>query len=92
MLDATREQAGRADLPMAIGHITPFLYVGTPTWDVGDATITGSPAGASPSTILAGAPDGANQIQVRFKSRTLEEHCDQIAAFGHDVAPLMATM
>ena len=90
LLDATREQAGRADLPMAIGHITSFLYVGTPNWDVGDATITGSPQEIA-DTILAGAPKRANQIQVRFKSRTLEEHCDQLAAFGQQVAPLIAT-
>ncbi len=86
LLDATREQAGRADLPMAIGHITPFLYVGTPSWDVGDTTITGSPQEVA-DTILAGAPKRANQIQVRFKSRTLEEHCDQLATFGQEVAP-----
>ena len=89
LLDATREQAGRADLPMAIGHITPFLHVGTPAWDVGDATITGSPERVA-DQILAGAPARANQIQVRFKSRTLEEHCDQMAAFGAEVAPLIA--
>ena len=61
LLDDTREQPGRADLPMAIGHITPFLYVGTPDWDVGDSTITGSPqevADADPRRRpRAGEPD-----------------------------------
>ena len=89
LLDATREQAGRADLPMAIGHITPFLHVGTPA--LGRRRrhhhrLTGTVA----DRILAGAPARANQIQVRFKSRTLEEHCDQMAAFGAEVAPLIA--
>ena len=73
---------------MAIGHITPFLYVGTPDWDVGETTITGSPQEVA-DKILAGAPARANQIQVRFKSRTLEEYCDQLAAFGAEVAPLI---
>jgi alkanesulfonate monooxygenase SsuD/methylene tetrahydromethanopterin reductase-like flavin-dependent oxidoreductase (luciferase family) len=91
LLDATREQAGRADRPMAIGHITPFLYVGTPAWDVGDATITGSP-GAVADAILAGAPARANQVQVRCKSRTLDEYCDQLAAFATEVAPLLQAM
>ena len=55
LLDATREEAGRADLPMAIGHITPLVFVGTPTWDVGDATITGSPQEVA-DRILADTP------------------------------------
>ncbi len=88
LLDDTREQAGRAGLPMAIGHITPFLHVGAPGWDVGDSTITGSPQEVA-DKILAGAPERANQIQVRFKSRTLEEYCDQLATFGTEVAPLI---
>jgi alkanesulfonate monooxygenase SsuD/methylene tetrahydromethanopterin reductase-like flavin-dependent oxidoreductase (luciferase family) len=88
LLETTREQAGRADLPMAIGHITPFLSVGTPGWDVGTATITGSPQEVA-DKILAGTPARANQIQVRFKSRTLDEQCDQMAAFGAEVAPLI---
>ena len=91
LLDDTREQAGRADLPMAIGHITPFLYVGTAAWDVGDTTITGSPQDIA-ARILAGAPQRANQIQVRFKSRTLDEYCDQLTAFATEVAPLIDTL
>ena len=31
---AAREQHGRAGQPMMIGHITPWLYVGKPDWDV----------------------------------------------------------
>ena len=74
---------------MAIGHIQPLIYVGTPSWDVGDATITGSPQEVA-DTILAGSPAHADRIQLRFKSRTLEEQCDQMAAFGAEVAPLIA--
>ena len=32
---------------------------------------------------------GVGQVQVRFPSRSADELCDQIAAFGHDVAPLV---
>ena len=91
LLEATREKAGRADLPMAIGHITPFLYVGTPGWDVGETTISGSPQEIA-DKILAGTPALANQIQIWFKSRTLDEQCDQMAAFGAEVAPLIERM
>jgi len=91
LLEDTREKAGRAHLAMAIGHITPFLYVGTPGWDVGEATISGSPEEIA-EKVLAGTPRRANQIQVRFKSRTPEEQCDQMAAFGADVAPLIEKM
>ena len=40
-LQAMREEHGRADRPMMIGDITPFLYVGTPGWDVGEGTLSG---------------------------------------------------
>ncbi len=91
ILDTAREQAGRADLPMMIGHITPFLYVGDPGWDVGPTALTGSPESIA-ERILASTAPGVNQIQVRFKSRSCEEQCDQMAAYATDVAPLLATI
>jgi probable F420-dependent oxidoreductase len=86
MLLAEREQHGGR--PMAIGHITPFLYVGDPTWDVGEATLSGSPQSIA-DRILAGTADGVNQLQVRFKARSCDELCDQLTAFAADVAPLV---
>lgn len=91
MLNAERERVGRADGPMMIGHITPFLYVGAPGWDVGDATVSGSPD-AIAAAILAGTASGVNQLQVRFKARDIEEYCDQLAAFATDIAPLVTTI
>jgi hypothetical protein len=32
---------------------------------------------------------GAGHVQVRFRSRDLAEQCDQMRAFGADVAPLL---
>jgi len=83
-----RDEAGRADLPYAIGHIVPWLYAGTPAWDVGAGTITGSPDEVA-AGILASSPDAVNQLQVRFRSRSADELADQVVAFATDVAPLL---
>ncbi|MFZ9157439.1 MAG: LLM class flavin-dependent oxidoreductase [Ilumatobacteraceae bacterium] len=91
MLRDEMTRVGR-DVPnMMIGHITPFIYVGTPTFDVGEATISGS-AQSIAERILAGTADGVNQLQVRFKARSCDELCDQIRAFATDVAPLVTTI
>ncbi|HEY4333374.1 MAG TPA: TIGR03619 family F420-dependent LLM class oxidoreductase, partial [Ilumatobacteraceae bacterium] len=90
-LQAGREAAGRADMPMMIGHITPFIYVGTPSFDVGAGTISGTPDEIA-AALLAGTVAGVNQLQVRFKARSCDEMCDQITAFAADVAPLLATI
>ena len=71
-----------------IGAIAPFLYVGDPDWDTGKACLAGDPAR------LAGYLDdyasmGVDQVQVRFRSRTCDELCDQIRAFAADVVPLL---
>jgi alkanesulfonate monooxygenase SsuD/methylene tetrahydromethanopterin reductase-like flavin-dependent oxidoreductase (luciferase family) len=87
-LQAMRAEHGRADRPMMIGDITPFLYVGTPSWDVGADTLSGAP-GDIAEQILADTPDGVNQVQVRFRSRSCEEQCDQMAAFASEVAPIL---
>lgn len=84
-------RVGRTVPNMMIGHITPFLYVGTPSFDVGEATLSGS-AQSIAERILAGTADGVNQLQVRFKARSCDELCDQIRAFATDVAPLVTTI
>jgi alkanesulfonate monooxygenase SsuD/methylene tetrahydromethanopterin reductase-like flavin-dependent oxidoreductase (luciferase family) len=82
------ETAGRADVPFAIGHITPFIHVGRPKWDVGGPTVSGSPDQIVEG-LLEGLPAAVNQLQVRFRCRSADECCDQIEAFGRDVAPLL---
>jgi probable F420-dependent oxidoreductase len=91
MLNDERALAGHADRAMAIGHITPFLYVGSPSWDVGDATLCGS-AQSIGERILAGAANGVNQLQVRFKARGCDELCDQLQLFADSVAPMLTTV
>jgi alkanesulfonate monooxygenase SsuD/methylene tetrahydromethanopterin reductase-like flavin-dependent oxidoreductase (luciferase family) len=90
-LQIMREELGRAERPMMIGDITPFLHVGTPSWDVGPDTLSGAP-GDIAEQILADTPDGVNQVQVRFRSRSCEEQCDQMAAFASEVAPILTTV
>ncbi len=87
MLMTERNKHGRTD-PFMIGHITPFLYVGQPAFDVGEGTIHGSPSSVA-EQILAGTAPGVNQLQVRFKARSCDELCDQLVAFASDVAPLL---
>ena len=91
MLRDEMTRVGREVPNMMIGHITPFIFVGTPTFDVGEATISGS-AQSIAERILAGTADGVNQLQVRFKARSCDELCDQIRAFATDVAPLVTTI
>jgi probable F420-dependent oxidoreductase len=91
MLHEERELAGRGEHSMAIGHITPFLHVGSPSWDVGDATLSGSPQSIA-ERVLAKTASGVNQLQVRFKARSCDELCDQLQMFAADVAPLLTTV
>ncbi|MSO58928.1 MAG: LLM class flavin-dependent oxidoreductase [Ilumatobacteraceae bacterium] len=93
MVDALsneRHSAGRTG-PFVIGHITPFLYVGTPSFDVGADTISGLSQSIA-ERILAGAPRGVNQLQVRFRAQSVDEYCDQLVAFATEVAPLVTTI
>jgi probable F420-dependent oxidoreductase len=88
---AGREAAGRLDLPMAVGHITPFLHVGEARWEVGDGTLSGS-AQSIAERILADTADGVNQLQVRFKARDIDEYCHQLQAFAAEVAPMLTAV
>jgi probable F420-dependent oxidoreductase len=71
---------------LTIGAITEPLYLGTPAWDVGRRTLTGSPDALAES-LRAYRAMGVHQIQVRFRCRSRTELTDQMAAFGADVAP-----
>ena len=90
LLQSERAKHGRTG-DFMIGHITPFMYVGDPSWDVGEATLSGS-AQSIAERILAGTAPGVNQLQVRFKARSCDELCDQLAAFATDVAPLVTSI
>ena len=74
--------------PIEIGGTSPWLYVGTPSFDVGPNACTGAPA-AIAENLRALAALGVHHVSVRFRSRTCDELLDQIAAFAADVAPLL---
>ena len=76
------------DDPIDIGTICEPLYVGEPDWDVGPWTISGAPEQVA-ERIREFKDLGVNHVQVRPRSRTLEELCDQLAALGRDVLPLL---
>jgi probable F420-dependent oxidoreductase len=81
-----RSDAGRPEA-FDVGALVG-CYLGEPAWDVGPFISTGSP-----DEIAAGlrgwVEAGANQLQVRFRSRDRAEMVDQIERFGADVAPLL---
>jgi len=86
-LRALREAAGRADDPFVVGALSGPMYVGSPSWEVGRAVV-GPPERLA--EYLQGLVDvGVGQIQVRFRSRDAGELCDQLAAFGAEVMPLV---
>ncbi len=77
----------RGDDPIEIGANSPWLYVGRPTFEVPPGTVTGADAIAASLRELRAM--GANLCGVRFRSRSCDELCDQIEAFGREVAPLL---
>jgi hypothetical protein len=80
----------RGGAPLDIGGISDFLHVGAPPAGVElpPGTVAGPPEQVA-EYLRRFAEAGVGQIQVRFPSRSAAELCDQIAAFGHDVAPLV---
>jgi alkanesulfonate monooxygenase SsuD/methylene tetrahydromethanopterin reductase-like flavin-dependent oxidoreductase (luciferase family) len=80
----------RGGAPIDIGGIADFLYVGSPPsgLELPRGTVAGSGEKVA-DYLRAFAEAGVGQVQVRFPSRTATELCDQVAAFGAEVAPLV---
>jgi probable F420-dependent oxidoreductase len=80
----------RGGAPIDIGGIAEFLYVGAPPsgLELPKGTVAGEPERVA-EYLRTFATAGVGQVQVRFPSRSVGELCDQIAAFGRDVAPLV---
>ncbi|MHB1784560.1 MAG: TIGR03619 family F420-dependent LLM class oxidoreductase [Acidimicrobiales bacterium] len=76
----------RGDDPIDLGVITEWLYVGKPSFEIDPTAKTGSGAEIAEALNQFGAM-GVNHLQVRFPARSCDELCDQIAAFGSEVAP-----
>ena len=88
-LHSMREEY-RDGAPLDIGGISEFLYVGSPPagLHLPPGTVAGPPEQVA-GYLRPFAEAGVGQVQVRFPSRTVEELCDQITAFGSEVAPLV---
>ncbi len=84
-----REQE-RQGAPLDIGGIADFIYVGTPPagLTLPKGTVSGSGAEIA-EYVRTFAAAGVGQVQVRFPARSHNELCDQIAAFGAEVIPLV---
>ncbi len=78
--------AVRPGAAIDLGYMPGMLYVGTPTWDVGEWTVAGEPDKLI-GTLRDAHDFGCSVLHVRFRSRSCEELCDQVAAFGSEVAP-----
>lgn len=71
-----------------LGFFPENIYIGPAAWDIGPTTLTGDPEPIAES--LREARDlGCNVLHIRLRSRSASELCDQLAAFGRDVAPLL---
>ena len=82
----TQRARVRGDAPIEIGVNAPWMYVGTPRFEVQPNTRTGSgEALAAPLRELKAM--GVSHCGVRFRSRSCNELIDQIHAFGSEVAP-----
>lgn len=78
----------RADEPIEIAANSPWLYLGKPGFEMPAGSVTGS-ADAIAASLRELATMGADMCGVRFRSRSCDELCDQIDAFGREVAPLL---
>ncbi len=84
-----QRQRTRGGAPIEIGMNAPWMFVGTPAFELPEGTLSGPPARLA-EPLRAARALGVNHIGVRFRSRSPDELIDQIHAFGRDVAPLVA--
>jgi len=84
---AARAASPRAGEPIVLGALSGPLHVGTADWDTGRC-VQGPPEKVA-GYLRTYRDLGCDQVQVGFASRSVDELCDQIAAFAADVAPLV---
>ena len=80
----------RAGAPLDVGSIAHPMYLGSPPAgnELPPGTVQGT-ADALAGYLRPYPEAGCRQVQVRFPSHSVEELCDQIAAFGAEVIPLV---
>lgn len=89
-LDAIRDHRGeRGTAELDLGGMALPVYVGEPDWDVGRWTTAGSPEQLA-ELLRPYAELGCSHVQVRPRSRSIEEYVDQVHRLGTEVGPLLA--
>jgi probable F420-dependent oxidoreductase len=78
----------RPDDPIAVGALCGPIHVGTASWELPRGTMSGSSAVLA-EHLHGWVELGASHLQLRFPSRSVDELCDQMAAFAETVAPLV---
>ncbi|HLN18284.1 MAG TPA: TIGR03619 family F420-dependent LLM class oxidoreductase [Acidimicrobiales bacterium] len=87
-------EAYRGGAPLDIGTIAEPIYLvgpgspGDPGWELPRFVLRGGPDEVAAS-LRELAAMGVNHLQVRFLCRSAAELCDQVAAFGSAVGPLL---
>jgi probable F420-dependent oxidoreductase len=80
-----RDEAGRHDA-FDIGALVGATFVGEPTWDLDGPGLTGPPEKLA-HVLGKFRAMGVGQVQVRLRSRSVDELVEQIERFGADVIP-----
>jgi hypothetical protein len=80
----------RDGAPLDIGSISYPLYLGTPPAgnELPPGTVQGTPEQLA-EYLAPYREAGCGQVQVRFPAHSADELCDQVAAFGDGVIPLV---
>jgi probable F420-dependent oxidoreductase len=74
--------------PIEIGATSERLYVGRPSFELGEGARAGSPVEIA-ERLRALRASGVDHVGVRFRTRSCDELVDQIAIFGDEVIPYL---
>jgi hypothetical protein len=80
----------RGGAPIDIGTMAEPIYLsaGAPGWDV-PSYVHRAGAEEVASSLRELVAMGVNHLQIRFAARSADEFCEQTAAFGAEVGPLL---
>lgn len=78
----------RGNAPIDLGAMAEPIYIGEPSWDVGRWTITGE-ADSHAERLQEFGAMGCSHVQVRLRSRSVDELLDQMNLFAEAVLPAM---
>lgn len=89
LLDRIRERRGDRGIDdLDLGSMAMPVYVGEPGWDTGRWTTVGTPEQVA-EHLRAHADLGVSHVQVRPRSRSIEEYVEQVHRLGTEVRPLL---